>query len=343
MSIPQRILEFFNESHSRVYTSRELRSEYGKKYGALNARIFCNSINRLLKKDRLQRSSNRTNEGYLFTLDNFSGLKTRFEEYLIPQDFPNRSYLLSLLNTDSFKANQSSKEEKGIHQTPLSKEYPKRYLGYKKVNLFLAKLVAFSMGDGHLNLNHNKLVLCFFLKEDACKFRSDFSTFFPRHSCILYKGDGCFNCAINQYSFVQSLFLLGAPSGNKVYQSFLIPSWIVYGSPAIKKAFLSVIIGNEGSKPSKQYRRIQFVISKNEKYIEHLLLFINQIKQMLACFGINSTYTQLRKQVGRNYYARFYIRGEENLELFYRNIGFSYASEKQEGLTMLFDSHQEAT
>jgi len=46
---------------------------------------------------------------------------------------------------------------------------------------------------------------------------------------------------------------------------------------------------------------------------------------------LNSTsHIQVRKQPGRQFYGRFYIKGKENLHKFYKQFEFSYASEKQE-------------
>jgi hypothetical protein len=53
--------------------------------------------------------------------------------------------------------------------------------------------------------------------------------------------------------------------------------------------------------------------------------------------GIETSYIQLRKQEGRHFNARFYIKGKENLNKFYKQLEFSYASEKQEVLKELIN------
>jgi len=135
--------------------------------------------------------------------------------------------------------------------------------------------------------------------------------------------------------FATLLNYLGVPSGNKVFKPFLIPDWIYNGSEEIKRTFLSIIYGNEGSKPQDNRWRIQFVLSKNEKYVVNLLEFLNQARAMLAYFGITTSHIQLRKQKGRQFCGRFYIKGKNDLLKFYNKIWFAYASEKQEVLESL--------
>ena len=56
---------------------------------------------------------------------------------------------------------------------------------------------------------------------------------------------------------------------------------------------------------------------------------------MLYHFGITTSHIQLRKQKGRQFHGRFYIKGKENLRKFYKQFRFLYASEKQEVLEEL--------
>jgi intein/homing endonuclease len=115
----------------------------------------------------------------------------------------------------------------------------------------------------------------------------------------------------------------------------MVPDWIYHGPDSLKRTFLSIIYGNEGSKPSNNKWRIQFVLSKAKEFVPDLLLFLNQIRAMLNHFDISTSNIQLRKQKERAFCGRFYIKGKENLIRFYQKIGFLYASEKQKVLESL--------
>ena len=69
---------------------------------------------------------------------------------------------------------------------------------------------------------------------------------------------------------------------------------------------------------------------------------LNQIRAMLSNFGITTSHIQLRKQKGRQFHGRFYIKGKENLHKFYNEFSFLYASEKQEVLEeLIFTNRRE--
>ena len=180
----------------------------------------------------------------------------------------------------------------------------------------------------------------FFLrrKSDAELFGQHFINIFGAENyCVIKSSNG--NSYITEIAkgskIAKLLVALGAPFGNKVFQPFTIPGWIYHGPNHIKKAFLSTVIGNEGSAPSFNRWRIQFVLSKCPKYVPNLLDFLNQIRAMLSHFGISTSHIQLRKQNGRQFHGRFYIKGKENLHKFYNEFSFLYASEKQEVLEQL--------
>jgi len=143
------------------------------------------------------------------------------------------------------------------------------------------------------------------------------------------KREFCYMVKVDSKPLVEILHHLGAPIGNKVFQPFLVPNWVLNSPIEIKRAFLSTIYGNEGSKPQDNRWRIQFVISKNKEFVPNLLDFLNQIRTLLAYFNISTSFIQLRKQEAREYHGRFYIKGKSNLHKFYKEFKFLYASEKQ--------------
>ncbi len=185
------------------------------------------------------------------------------------------------------------------------------------------------MGDGHISENKQKMYFFFRYIKDAEEFVNDFKSFFPNEKIVIKKATYCYEVFVCRKHLSSLLENLGAPLGNKVKKPFLIPDWIYHGLDDIKKAFLSVVYGNEGAKPQDNRWRIQFVISKNKENIENLLIFLNQIRSMLNHFGISSSHIQLRTQKGRAFCGRFYIKGKDNLHKFYNLLEFSYAKEKQ--------------
>ena len=145
----------------------------------------------------------------------------------------------------------------------------------------------------------------------------------------------CFQVGICSKDLASLFNSLGVPAGNKIYQPFLIPDWICKGPSSTKSLFLSTIYVNQGSKPQNNKWRIQFVLSKTKEHVPNLLQFLNQIRGMLHHFGISTSHIQLREQKRRAFSGRFYINGKKNLLKFYHNMGFLYASEKQDVLKSL--------
>lgn len=166
-------------------------------------------------------------------------------------------------------------------------------------------------------------------------FKSYFLSIFPKEKISIKFCSYCYVITVCHKNLAKFFNSLGVPTGNKVYNPFLVPEWIYNGPTNIKRIFLSTIYGNEGSKPQDNKWRIQFVLSKTKEYVPNLLQFLNQVRAMLSHFGISTTHIQLRKQRGRAFSGRFYIKGKENLIKFYNKIGFSYASEKQKVLEAL--------
>ncbi|MBI2112172.1 hypothetical protein HYT52_01405 [Candidatus Woesearchaeota archaeon] len=201
------------------------------------------------------------------------------------------------------------------------------------IQQFLALLTGFSMCDGHIK--RGNVNFFFRRKKDAISFVKNFKTEFEKEEFKIKKattGESYVVEVCKSTALSKLLQELGAKKGNKVFQPFLIQNWIYHGPDEIKKIFLSTVIGNEGSAPSNNRWRIQFVLSKCKEYVPNLIEFLNQIRTMLNHFGISTSHIQLRKQKGRQFYGRFYLKGKENLHKFYNQFSFLYASEKQEVL-----------
>jgi len=200
--------------------------------------------------------------------------------------------------------------------------------------------IGFLLCDGHLKKDLQRISYFFNQSKDSETFKSRFLSIFKREKASLNYHAYCFTVGVCNKDLAMLFNYLGVPAGNKVYKPFSVPKWIYNGSDEIKRIFLSTVYGNEGSKPQDGKWRIQFVLSKNKELVPNLLGFLNQIRTMLNHFNMSTSHIQLRKQKGRAFSGRFYIRGKENLIRFNNQIGFLYASEKQEVLESLISNRK---
>ncbi|MBR9691721.1 hypothetical protein GOV06_02950 [Candidatus Woesearchaeota archaeon] len=318
----ERVYDLFLENPEEVFSSKEVTNHFNILFeDIIQLEKVTMILNRLHNKNKLLRTNTQTTKGYIYSLKNKRELDKKYSRYLLPYEFQNKNKLLSLMLQNSFDILKQDESKEDIQ---------------------IAKLVAFVMGDGHIKKRKDSILFFFKEKKDAEIFKNDF----PQYGIKVIKRPYCYACIIHSVKLVKKLESLGAPIGNKVFQPFIIPNWIYHGFDEIKLAFLSVIYGNEGSKPVDNRWRIQFVLSKNKENIENLLVFLNQIRAMLNHFGISSSFIQLRKQKGRQFCGRFYIKGKVNLHKFYKLLEFSYASEKQkvlEDLILRNNSFRSAT
>lgn len=292
-------------------------------------------LTRLFRSNKIIRTPSQTAKGYVYTLQNKNKLNNIYQNHLLPHDFDDAPHLLKLINIENFDDLRTDAVIGNIRKLRFFRKYGMNHFNDECTMLFLAKAVSFIMGDGHIKKDEESVYFFFKEKSDAELFKIDFLQCFKLEKMNVIKRKGCYASIISSKPFSELLQKLGAPKGNKVFQSFSIPDWIYHGSDYIKLAFLAVIYGNEGSKPQDNRWRIQFVLSKNKDNVENLLIFLNQIRNMLNYFGISSTFIQLRKQNRRQFCGRFYIKGKCNLHKFYKLLEFSYASEKQRVLESL--------
>ncbi len=276
-------------------------------------------ISRLYQKGKLTRTKTQLKGGYLYSSNNKDKLNSIYDNYLLPYDFENRREIIKLLTTNKFEILRTDQE----------------ISNHKDISTFLAMNVGFLMCDGHLRENLQQINYFFNQKEDVDLFKKYFLSVFNQEKLSVAYHSSCFRVGIYNKSLAMLFNSLGVPTGNKVYKPFLVPEWIYYGPDNIKRIFLSTIYGNEGSKPQDNKFRIQFVLSKTKEFVPNLLQFLNQVRAMLNHFDISTSHIQLRKQKRRAFCGRFYIKGKDNLTKFYNQIGFLYASEKQEVLESL--------
>ena len=334
----KRVYDIFLANPDRVFDIREMIKTYKGLYqDKANNYTISTIITRLFAKNKLIRTPTQLNSGYFYSVANKRWLDKIYNDYLVPAELKDKDLIKKLILKNQFdKLRTDNKLDLNrLKYFDFIKKYGLSYFYEPKVMNFLAANVAFLMGDGHIRKDFEQVEYTFNQEKDAISFKSFFNSVFPNEYLSLKYSAYCFRVGLCSQGFSKLFNHLGVPTGKKVFQPFLVPDWIYYGSDEIKKAFLSMIYGNEGSKPQDNKWRIQFVLSKSKEHVFNLLEFLNQIRAMLAYLGISTSHVQLRKQKGREFHGRFYIKGKEDLLKFYNKVGFAYASEKQEVLEAL--------
>lgn len=343
LSYPQdskakRIYKLITSNPNSIFNLGKVCQMYNSKYNEnINPYVVTTILSRLFNKGKILRTENQLSKGYLYSLSNKEGLDFLYDYYLLPYYFGNRKELINIITKNNFE----NLRVNGWLSTYLSKNsdfiknYGLNYISSENVSAFIAMNIGFLMCDGHLKKDLQQVCYFFNQKRDAELFKKDFLSVFNKEKLSLVYRAYCYTVGICNRNLLLFFNYLGVPTGNKVYKPFLVPNWIYSGPTNIKRIFLSTIYGNEGSKPQDNRWRIQFVLSKTKEYVPNLLQFLNQIRTMLNHFGIGTSNIQLRKQKRRAFCGRFYIKGKENLVKFYNEIGFLYASEKQEILESL--------
>jgi intein/homing endonuclease len=319
---------------------RELLEKYEEKKVSLKT-VSC-IVQRLWKRGLLVRTPTQLRTGYLYTFKNRELIEQKYDDFLIPYALGNRVKLLNEILKSDFEKLRCDYELdlNRIHHLSFVRKYGPDYFQRNEVQEFLASNIGFLICDGHIKKTKKLVQYYFRYEKDALLFKENFHCIFPHERLYSDFFQFCFRVSLFSVGFANLMHSFGIPLGNKVFQPFVVLDWIYHGRDKLKRAFLSAVFGGEGSAPSNNKWRIQFVISKCEKEVSNLLFFINQIRAMLSHFDISSSHIQLRKQGGtRQFCARFYIKGKNNLLKFYKLIGFAYASEKQEVLEDLLRRH----
>ena len=202
----------------------------------------------------------------------------------------------------------------------------------------LASLVGHGLGDGHISkegcfeytngdLNLHKKVLSIISKLFGSYKYSEYKHKVKRRR---------FNTIVGKI-----LHLAGVPKGNKILQSFFIPQWILSGSKEIKKSFIRALFDDEGT-VKVSCREILIKFSKNEKYIDSLQKFMEQISQLLEDLDIEVTSIRKENIVigknGRTLQLVLGIHGYKNFIKFSKEIVFVH-EQKQRSLERMIDSY----
>jgi nucleoside-diphosphate-sugar epimerase/intein/homing endonuclease len=99
-------------------------------------------------------------------------------------------------------------------------------------------------------------------------------------------------CRIQQQNIpIFTLFeLLGVPVGDKVRTAYAMPAWVAQGSRLVKRAFLRGFFGAELCQPQPGSQNApSFAQSKDVEYLENGRTWMQQLRDLLAEFGIQTS------------------------------------------------------
>ena len=194
----------------------------------------------------------------------------------------------------------------------------------------VAGIIADLMGDGHLQ-PWPKLRIDYTSKStiELQRFNNEIHAFFGvkgRVRKCTTNRYGTKNIGVNNKPLARTLGLLGVPAGNKVFQRFPIPTWIL-NDKAYFARFINRLISCEGCVDTKN-RYIELKMYKTTELLEDGMVFFRQIKQGLKNhFGIETTEPFLegrtnRRKDGRTTKGiRIKIKRKEAVKRFYEHIG----------------------
>lgn len=170
----------------------------------------------------------------------------------------------------------------------------------------LAEIIAALITDGHIDFSMqggtpklSKLILYSNSKTECQWFLSIlYSLLRVKGTLIKYKSKSgfstrsSFKAVVHSSMLAKTFVLLGVPCGDKTKTSYLIPDWILTGSPKIKSAFLRVLFNFDGSISLRSGRpsgaELNYCMNKHKDLVQNGVKFIQQIKDMLFTFGVRA-------------------------------------------------------
>jgi DNA-binding MarR family transcriptional regulator len=201
----------------------------------------------------------------------------------------------------------------------------------------LASLVGHGLGDGHVS------------KEGCFEYTNGDLSLQERVLSIISKLFGSYKYSEYKWKVKRRRFntivgkilhLAGVPRGNKIMQPFSVPQWILNGSTEIKKSFIRALFDDEGT---IKKREILIKFSKNERYIDSLQKFMEQIRQILEDLGIEVTSIGKENIVigknGRTIQLVLGIHGYKNFMRFLKEIKFNH-KQKQKKLEEMINNYK---
>ncbi|MCI0503885.1 hypothetical protein L0Y65_04190 [Candidatus Micrarchaeota archaeon] len=204
----------------------------------------------------------------------------------------------------------------------------------------LAGLTAALLSDGHIDWNTcdshprpKKLVLYSNNPMECTWFLNGiFDLFRIRGKIVKYRpttgfsNRESFKAIIYSAELARVFILLGLPAGDKTRQSYLVPSWIMNGSPEIKAEFLRVLFNFDGSISLRTRREsaieMNYTMNKHKDFISNGEQFLSQLKTLLSQFGVSSGKIHIRYCAKEKYTLMLFITNGPSILRFHEKIGF---------------------
>ncbi|MFQ6020507.1 MAG: LAGLIDADG family homing endonuclease [Candidatus Aenigmatarchaeota archaeon] len=194
----------------------------------------------------------------------------------------------------------------------------------------LVKIISFLTFNGHLYLSEKAFLftssLLSELKEIERLVKKEFNLI-GKYRKIKSNFGTCYEYRIISAPISRILKLLDTPTGSKVKQTFLVPTWIK-NNLEFARLYLKIAFDCEGSiwkEPNRM--KIRFKLHKIEEKLENGKLFMKDMKDMLKRFNIETTKTwiingNLRKDGYKTKGLVFDIK-TKSLESYKEQIGFN--------------------
>lgn len=228
-------------------------------------------------------------------------------------------------------------------------EFVKKYGNLFPVypNPRLAGIVADLMGDGHLQgvpkwrIDYTSKYIAE-LERFGNEFYVPFRIRGKYRPCTGNKFGKTYTYSVNNKPFAKLFYLLGVPTGAKVLQPFLIPSWIIKDRKNFGR-FVNRLFSCEAT-VDLQNKYVELQMYKAEMYLSNGISFFNQVKKSLdKHFDIKTTNPFLEKRRNKRKDGiitraiRMKIKRRDALIKYYNFIGFD-DRQKQEKLKRIVDN-----
>lgn len=149
------------------------------------------------------------------------------------------------------------------------------------------------------------------------------------------------SCHLQQQTIpIFTLFeLLGVPVGDKVRVEYQLPEWIRQGHLLVKRAFLRGFFGAELCQVNpNSYLAPSFAQSKDSCYYENGLHFIQQLRELIAEFGIETSFfeaTPVTYKRGTTIQMTVRLLGGQEMFMKLAGIGYAFSAERSKRLNSL--------
>jgi intein/homing endonuclease len=205
----------------------------------------------------------------------------------------------------------------------------------------LASLLGHALGDGHIKKNGEQFQYFNKNKELVDNVRKDIRKIFGIDLKTHLRKDSYIYCIYAPAIVAKILITFGAPMGRKTTKDIVVPEWIIKGSTKIKKFFIRALFDDEGWVGVTQGNfAIGFGQNKKDNLIESHRRYMEQIKNMLQEFGIETSEVFERSKKGDSIQLGFKIIGYDNIKKFLDEIGFGHKLKQEKSLRILNEYKQ---